>query len=339
MRRRRITGFVAAAAMCILILDTKTAVFGVTKGITVCIETMIPSLFPFLIVSKLLSGNLSGRQIPFLRPFAHVCGIPEGFESILAIGFLGGYPIGASIIGSAYRNQNLDRKTASRLLCFCNNAGPSFIFGMSVFLFDTILAGWSIWFIQIAAAIIVGIVLPGKSRTTYFDRSNRQVAIVDSLDSGIRTMGSICAWVIVFRVMITYLEKWFGRFPNGTLRTILVGVLELSNGCIYLNDIPSQAVRFVIFNALLSFGGICVLMQTQSAARGLEMSKYIQGKILQCEISTLLAVIFQKIIFPNDELSNAVSIVISCLGLVIFQSILLNRKKTVASRRKLLYNQ
>ena len=49
MYKRMIQGIVAAVGMLILILDTKTAILGAQNAIELCIFSVIPSIFPFLV--------------------------------------------------------------------------------------------------------------------------------------------------------------------------------------------------------------------------------------------------------------------------------------------------
>jgi len=339
LKQRFISMITAIIAMLILILDTKTAARGVSEGISVCMQTIIPSLFPFFLISKLLSGSLSGKQIKLLRPIARICSIPEGFESTLAIGFLGGYPIGAHIIGDAYRSNRLTCETASRILPICNNAGPAFIFGMTAFLFRSVYIGWCIWLIQILSALMVGIMLPGKASATFIDSPSKPPSLVSALEGSVRNMGILCGWVVIFRVILTYLIKWFAFHSASVWKAILTGSLELSNGCLYLSEISSPAMRFIIINGLLSFGGICVLMQTRSVTHGLRLRTYFMGKFLQSHISTILSVITQYLIFPGEVLQHGYIIIFMCLFSISVQFMWVNRKKIVDYWNKIMYNK
>ena len=69
----------------------------------------------------------------------------------------------------------------------------------------------------------------------------------------------------------------------------VIGLLELSNGCCELLSVSDVALRFVICSGLLSFGGLCVTMQTVSVTPGLSLRDYFLGKLLQTAFSVLLA--------------------------------------------------
>ena len=46
--------------MLALILDGRTAIDGARQGIELCLRTVIPSLFPFFVLSILLTSSLLG---------------------------------------------------------------------------------------------------------------------------------------------------------------------------------------------------------------------------------------------------------------------------------------
>lgn len=288
MRRRKLnTGIAAAAAMLVLILDSKTALDGAVQGLELCIRTVIPSLFPFILLSNVLTGAFSGIPLPVLRPLGKLFSLPEGAEPLLIPAFLGGYPVGAQSIGAAYTAGQLGKEDAQRLLAFCNNAGPSFLFGMAGAMFPRSWMVWALWGIQIISALMVSFLFPchaGVSKTTLSRESSRA-----PMASAVAVMGTICGWVVIFRVGIAFLDRWFLWLLPAEARVAVMGILELSNGCCALGAVESIPTRFVLCSAFLSFGGLCVTMQTQSVIPGLSIRNYLIGKGLQCIFSLLLA--------------------------------------------------
>ena len=144
----------AAVAMLVLILDSRTALAGASEGISICLNTLIPSLFPFILLSILLAGSLSGQEIPILRPATKHCRIPKGTESLLAIGFLGGYPVGAQNVALLHRAGQLSDQQATRMITICNNAGPAFIFGILGSMFSSCAVPWLLWMIPMCRSRI-----------------------------------------------------------------------------------------------------------------------------------------------------------------------------------------
>lgn len=282
-------GCFASLGMLVLILDSKTAIEGAQTGIELCLKTVIPSLFPFFILSILLTNSFAGASLPLLQPLGRLCGIPKGAESILISGFLGGYPVGAQCISASYRTGQISRKAAARMLAFCNNAGPAFLFGMVSSAFPSKWLTWVLWSIHIISAIFVSLVIPGDQSRTMDISENSEITLSYALRSAIQVMATVCGWVVVFRVLITFLGRWILWLLPVEMQVLLTGILELSNGCCELFSIPEIKIRFIICSGMLAFGGLCVTMQTISVANGLPLHGYFQGKLMQTVFSLLLS--------------------------------------------------
>ena len=286
-RRKYLYGIGAAAGMLVLILDGKTALAGARSGIELCLMTVIPALFPFIVLSILLSGALLGASIPPLRPVGRILKMPAGTESLLLCAFLGGYPSGAVAVSEAFRAGSLSKDTAERLLSFCNNAGPAFLFGMTLSLFPDAGAAWLLWGIHILSALAVGILIPGKEYSPV--KLKKGGSSIGVIKKAITVMATVCAWVILFRIIITFLDRWILWLFPPEVRVAVIGVLELSNGCCSLALVNDVRVRLILCSGMLALGGLCVTMQTVSSVRGLKMNQYYLGKILQFVCSILLS--------------------------------------------------
>ena len=82
---RYVSPFIAVVIMLLLILDTKVAYIGAKEGISVCIEVIIPSLFPFIVASNYLCTSLFGARIPGLERIGILFQLPKGSESLLVL--------------------------------------------------------------------------------------------------------------------------------------------------------------------------------------------------------------------------------------------------------------
>lgn len=282
-----VSGTAAAVGLTILILDGKTALLGAVEGVSLCLNTLIPTLFPFFFLSNILTGSLMGRKIPFLRPVGRLCRIPEGAEYILLTGLLGGYPLGARAISQACESGTLSQRDARRMLAFCNNCGPAFLFGISGALFDDPKIPWLIFGIHVLSAIIVALVLPGEPERCVSE-IRRSITAVQALWNSVRSVAGVCGWVVVFRTALAVMERWFLWYLPTEAQVIISGILELSNGCISLAAICNVRLRLLLCVGFLSFGGLCVTMQTHSAGAGVDKSLYFPGKVLQTVVSLFL---------------------------------------------------
>ena len=323
--RNRHIAIICAAGMLMLILDSKTALYGATEGIALCIRSLIPSLFPFFVLSILLTGALSGQAIKWLKPIGKLCKLPVGSESVFAICMLGGYPVGAQNISLLFQNGQLTHTAAMRMLGFCNNAGPSFIFGVLGSMFTLKIVPWLLWVVHLLSAFIVGILLPVGESDCLISPRIQQIDFTEALSRAVKLQALVCGWVVFMRVIIAFIDRWLLCYFPLSLQIIISGLLELSNGCIRLSTLPCEGLRFMIASALLALGGICVTLQTASASKGISMRMYFPGKLLQCSISILLSILLQWM-FPAEARFICPAVIMIPLISMIIASFMLRSK-------------
>ena len=298
--RRICTGVFSAAGVFLLIIDGQTAIKGAAEGIDICIRAVIPSLFPFFVLGNLLIGALLGCRLPLLTPLGNLFGIPKGTESLLLIGLLGGYPVGAQTIAQAYRSGQLTKQDARRMITFCNQTGPAFLFGILGNILSPAKA-WLLWLIQIISALLVAKTIP-SSESTALIKQKQPSTLPYAVNTAIRTMANVCSWVVLFRICIAFLDRWVLWFFPNSLKVGIIGLIELANGCLEIKKMTDPAVQMMLCSGILGFGGLCVTMQTVSVTSGLDLHLYFPGKILQASIAMLIC----WVLFPSGYLIPAV---------------------------------
>lgn len=315
---RHLWKLLPAFGMLALILDSRTAMNGASDGVALCIRTVIPSLLPFFVLSNLIISCFSGKEISILSPFERMCGIPHGQGTLFLLGLLGGYPIGAQGVYHAWKRGQLNASTAKRLLGFCSNPGPSFIFGIAASLFCNKSIGMILWLIQIISALLVGALLPSKEiahqSTKLIVRPNNTDILLNSM----KALATVCGWVVLMRVLIAFTQRWFLWMLPQTVAVAITGLLELANGCCDLINIPAESVRFILCCAMLSCGGICVLIQTLSVTKELGIGWYVPGKLLQSSISVILSTLIAPILFHENNVDPYPFLCISVVVIIIF---------------------
>lgn len=339
---RTILSILAASfAMFALILDAKTALEGAMEGVQLCITTAIPSLFPFIVISTILTALLSGRNYPFLHPLGRILSLPPDTEHLILLGFLGGYPTGAQNIAQTYKSGLLSKKQAEHLLPFCNNAGPAFIFGIGIGLLDNIWLCVLLWLVHISSALLIGFFTPVDRDRSTTSRVHVPISLTDAVNRSITVITSVCGWIILFRTLLAFLQHWvFWLFPED-ITVLLRGFFELTNGCCSLDTISSIGERFVLFSVMLAFGGLCVLLQTQSILSEYALSAkiYFLGKITQASASYLLCVMID-LIFPNlmDFSPQSWMVSLACLICFCYRKIITKPQKDIAFLQRVMYN-
>ena len=296
-QRWRLSWLFSAFGLLILILDGKTAFHGAMCGIELCLKTVIPALFPFLVISAVLL-NSTPPSSHLGKAVSSLFGLPEGAGSLLLPCFLGGYPVGAQSVYQSYAGRLLQKQEAERLLAFCNNAGPAFLFGMVGQVLTKPWMPWALWGIHIAGAWAAARCVPCIGTSARFDgRSVKSYA--DIMRGAVSTMGIICGWIVLFRVLIAFLDRWFLWLLPQSARVMLVGLLELSNGCCDLLTIADVSTRFILCSVLMGAGGLCIAAQTVSVTPGMSLRYYYFGKLIQILVSVALSYgIIRQTVWP-----------------------------------------
>lgn len=305
--------------MLICILDFKTAFAGAAEGVNLCLTVLIPSLLPFMILASILIRSLGQRSVGKL---GKILKIPSGAESIFLVGLLGGYPIGAQCLSRKYTEDDLSKDEAQRMLAFCNNAGPAFIFGMGSNLFENPYICWLIWGIHILSSILVALTIPETGLGSSVPASRARTSTEDVLPRCIRSMALVCGWVIIFRTILGFMDRWIFFLLPQQWRIMFAGILELANGCCGLMNISSPPIRFIFFSIMLAFGGCCVGFQTYSVVHssGLSMQYYFPGKIAQAMISYVVSSLLASVLWEYTISPVVFLWIMPILGVVIYRS-------------------
>lgn len=328
--RKRFSIILIIIIILLVLLSPAPAISGMQDGITLCLRSLIPSIFPLLFMIALLSQHVGNRPSNENNRFLRPLGLNNGNDSIFILSVISGYPVGAVTIQDFLERGLIRKQDANRLMSFCNNAGPAYIFGISTLLFHANWVAWVVWGIQIISSCLVAVIMPKTSCCfTNNERTYPKKSVTEIMAKSVRSIAIICGWVLIFRVVAEYVNVFLRDiFPVSYIVTIH-GILELSNGCIGLSSISADGLRFVLFNTFLSFGGLCVWMQIFSAAKNLITQQFYCGKALQTIFSFGLSFIAQSMIFKDSiEMRYLPITTITCSILIGILVILLKRKNS-----------
>jgi len=292
--------------VCILmffltIVHPKAAIGGISQGLLLCGNVLIPSLFPFLFLTTFLSTSRLGYFLtkPFEWIISVLFRIPKKAAFAALISFIGGYPSGAVAIRQLLDNNTIEKSTARRMILFCSNAGPAFVVGVigSVML-GSAAAGMHILIAMTVSSVIIGIVsgvldehggrFYVSSLTTHRTvprvRARMTQSFVSSVADACDIMLKICAFTLLFSCFISLLSL---TMPKAVL-DIASLFLEVSNGCVTAMTMKNP-LYLLCFTA--GFGGLCVHFQIFSILGdcGINAPFFILVKLMSGVLSTAIA--------------------------------------------------
>ena len=311
LRRNILPFFFVIIAIC-LVIFSKTNLYAASNGLTLWATCVVPSLFPFFVITNLLSHtkvvSFTGKLLDkFMRPLFNVPGI-GGFSFVM--GLISGYPIGAKVVSDFRENNLVTKDEGERLLAFTNNSGPLFILSsVGISLFGDTKTGLLLLCTHILSCITVGIVLGKFSTKTitnlnqrkYNSKSNIKInsntitlknlgeVLGNSINNAISTVLMIGGFVVIFSVIISILNStntlnFLSTFFNPLLtflgfdldfaKPLLSGIIELTNGINSVANIHIKSIsqNIILCAFLLGFGGFSVLLQVFSIVAKTDLS-------------------------------------------------------------------
>lgn len=279
------------AVMAGLLAASDVAAQAVREGLALCGGSVIPALFPFLVVSRLFVATGSAAALgQLLAPLTRrMLGISGPGGTAVLLGLLGGYPVGAQTAGELARTGAVSRQEGQRLLLFCNNCGPAFILGVAgLGCFGSLWAGGLLWAVHMLAALGIALVLPRRPLPPGRDAAGVRppafaAAFVRSVRDAAGAMVQICGFVVFFLAALRLTARL-----TGLSHPLLSGAVELTQGILAL---PATPTGFVWAAALLGWGGLSVHGQSAAVLSGtdLPLGPYLAAKAAQAALSALLA--------------------------------------------------
>lgn len=270
----------------LLAIFPETTAKSVALSLDMCLKSVIPSLFPFLIASNIIMEIKPGKNTFFLF-LAKFFNISPGSVWAYITGIVCGYPIGGKIVLELFEKGELDESEKDRLLVFANNSGPGFIIGMvGGSLFKSTKAGVVIYLSHILASLTFGFI------TSFFARSKREVhtkntyhhsfsqLLSESIKKGLESSINITGVICFFSAIISLLDliPFISSLP---FKGLLYGLLEMTNGIrIITASLFSLKLKVAFSSFLLTFSGFSVFMQLKTFSDKIKPAPYFLCKML-----------------------------------------------------------
>lgn len=281
-----------------LIVFRDESIKGVSDSLSVCGNILIPSMFPFMVLSSfaLSSGvfhKLDGVFSPIMKKVFHLPGV--GFSAVF-FGFIGGYPVGARMISELYEKGNITKSEAKHLFVFCVNAGPAFIVSAAG---SAMLGSAEAGFVMLCGACLSSLIT-GTASSLFFKKEKHSAvreereydlssALTSAVSSALGGVMNVCAWVMAFSCVSEIIES---KISNEKAKLIFDFVSEVTTGvpsAARLGGVPLAA-------AAISFGGVCVMCQIVPYIKkcGMKISEYLSFRIINAAVTYFIT----KIILP-----------------------------------------
>lgn len=328
----------------ILSLFAKETSQAARNALYLSLDVVIPSLFPYFVLSRLTVPFLSGFRCPrFLKKLIErFFKLPYYTIVIIILGYLSGYPTGAKLTADMLDEGLIDAQQASRLIAVANNCSPLFVIGtIGAGLFGSIKIGFLLliihWLSGIIAAFLTGRFVnytSSKQEPSEFPYrtgicSNEKPHIISLLPSAVEDAAilsiKVTGYIVLFAVLSELLSRLgvfaiFGslagmitgslaqRNHDGFISAFLKGVLEITSGSQAISQLTNYPmnVKLSMISLICGFAGFSVHSQIMGIMKG-SGAKYrvlIAGKTLHGLIACLLTFIVTSLSPMTLQASN-----------------------------------
>ncbi|MDE5994310.1 MAG: hypothetical protein K2G60_02225 [Oscillospiraceae bacterium] len=263
---------------------------GAKKGVEICLNSLIPSLFPFMALSTFIMRT-DALYIP-CKIFGKVTKIlfllPESVGQIIFMSLIGGYPIGAKLTGDALQRGDITENEAKRLCIFCMNAGPAFtVTVLGVNIYGNAKTGLIIYISLCISSVIIGILtrfLSDGKATVPIHKEKRSFSSDDitfSVWNAFEATMRICAWVILFSAFTVCIIT-----KSGKAGEFINAITEVTAGA----TVVAKTHPIPVVTALCGFGGFCVHCQILKYLKlcSLPYKIFFAGRLLNSALSAAI---------------------------------------------------
>jgi len=285
--------FVLFGILCILFSDViKESIIG---GIKLSVVGIIPSIFPFFVISDYLyNSNIFEKDGVLAKLYGNAFGLPPCTFIAFLLGNLCGFPIGVKCAAELYSQRKISSDECERLILLSNN--PSLAFTLSAVglgMFGSIKVGILLYLTVILSSSLLGLFARNKRfkiQDTAFitEQSFDFSASVKNAGIGAITVSS---FIIFFSGICGLLRHILKNDVAFLLSAIL---LEVGGGIAsVVGSSLELSLKFILTAFALGFSGLSVFFQALSfTPEKISKKKLLLFKFIQGLISSLFVFLF-----------------------------------------------
>ena len=298
-----LTFFSCSAVFMLSLFFSDKIAHSVKSGLSLCANVIIPSVFPFIVLSDFLYSFVDFNKLKRIGDiFERTFKINRVGLYPFVLGILCGFPLGVRCASELYRDGKLTKDEAERLIGFANNTGPAFLVsGIGLGLRKSIYEGFLLYFIMLFSAIIVGLIFShGKTCTPKkqeFSSSESFSFTASIKNAGMATL-NICSYLTFFACIVGLLRNIIGE---NYVYLSVIPFLEVGSATSILSKtkVLAPAMSLALSGFAVGFSGFSVHLQALSFLdkTDLNTTRYFLMKFLQGIISFALIIPIYMIFF------------------------------------------
>ena len=298
--KKIISIFIFSLSIFLILINSYEIMDNIRFSFSLCINTLFPSLIPFMLLSNILINY------NFVNDISDILGkittklfkVNKNCSFALIMSILSGTPSNAKYLKDLYDNSLINLEDIRKCLNFCHFTNPIFILGTIGYTFlNNKKLGLVILVSHYISSIIIGFF--NKKNRTYntncFKQNNDKKNFIDvfkdSINNTITTLFLILGIITTCIIITCIINKIIPLKDN---YKFIYGLLEVTQGLKYLS-LSSFSLEFktILSSFLISFGGVCIHSQVFSILdnKKIRYLPYLISRIIHGFLSSFISLI------------------------------------------------
>lgn len=255
----------------LILFNSKIIINSVIESSKIFIFKIFPSLFPTMIVGLcLVKLNINSIIPKFIKKlFRKLFNFNDALTSIYIVSMITGTPSNSMYINEYIDKGLINEKEGIALLSCTHFINPLFVIGgVGIGVFNSSKVGFILLIMLYISNFIKAFL--NRNNFSYMDKKvitqkseSFIKVLISSIKSAMSSLLMILGIVITFNILVSLLVNIFD-LPY-IFNALLNGLLEMTGGIIKLSSLDINIyLKLFIAYYFLSFGGICIWMQTLS---------------------------------------------------------------------------
>ena len=271
----------------------------VTFSISLWKDNLLPSLFPFLLITQLLTEYGFIEIISFFlgKYMSVFFNLPKESSYALIVSLFSGFPSGSKYVKDLLEHNLLTEKEANHLIMFTHYSNPVFITStIGAFLLQNQKYGYIILFSHIISNMLVALMFKEKSKKLYKSQKFNVIlknihnkkhknfisiltnSILESFKLLVNMLGIITFFLIITTLINNILHL------NVFFKVLISSFFEMTQGVKSVSQLALPInIKSAIIGAIISFSGLSVHFQVKSIIDGttIKYKNFLLARIIQ----------------------------------------------------------
>ena len=294
MKKYILLTFILSSIIIYLFYNSKETILITKDNINLFINTLLPTLFPYMILVLLFINYKCHLLLSYLLQYISIplFNISGKTFSIILIGLMGGYPLLALLGKEIINEENKDE---------INKIVPLFSFPSLSFLYNIIYNNIKINFfiIFLISSFIILFLFKNNKKKKYLSIKDISIELNSNLSflnifskviiKVLNNLGIIFSNLLFFSLFITLF-----KFQDEKINYTFLGIFEFSRSSIYLSNNISNIFDINILCIILLSGGLSVIFQIFTIYNEslLSFKKYLKYRVILLIFTLLLLNIY-----------------------------------------------